>query len=188
MRRFYTIGHSTRSAAEFLDLLLGAAVQLLVDVRRYPGSRRHPHFNREPLRELLRPAGISYLHLPELGGRRTAVPASLNGFWRNASFRAYADYMSTPEFAAALRRLESLPAQQSPVLLCAEAVPWRCHRQLIADALVARGHEVQHILAAHRSERHALHPGARLNTEGSLVYPAMLDGQSSIFEQENQDG
>lgn len=125
----FTVGHSTRSADEFLELLGANGVRALVDVRRYPGSRRYPYFNRESLSELLSTAGIAYHHAPELGGRRESTADSPNTFWKNASFRAYADYMSTPEFQTAFERLEQIAWSLATAIMCAEAVPWRCHRQ-----------------------------------------------------------
>lgn len=172
MGRVYTAGHSTRTAAELLELLLAAGVELLVDVRRFPGSRRHPQFGREALAASLAEAGIDYRHEPDLGGRRAPRPDSPHTAWRVAAFRGYADHMETPEFAAALARLEEAAAERPTVILCAEALPQRCHRRLIADTLVARGHEVVHLLAPGRSEPHALHPDARVLANGRLIYAA----------------
>jgi uncharacterized protein (DUF488 family) len=152
-------------------LLAEAGVELLVDVRRFPGSRRHPHFAREPLARALAEAGIAYRHEPDLGGRRAPRPDSPNGAWRVAAFRGYADHMATAEFAAALDRLAALAATRPTAILCAEALPQRCHRRLIADALAARGHEVVHLLAPGRRERHLLHPAAVVDG-GRLTYPA----------------
>lgn len=143
---------------------------LLVDVRRFPGSRRHPQFAREALSRALEAAGIAYRHEPDLGGRRQPRPSSPNGAWRNDAFRGYADHMATPDFAAALERLLQSPA--GTAILCAEAVPWRCHRQLIADALVARGAEVSHILGPGRRQPHALHADAHVAPGGAVTYPA----------------
>ena len=172
MSTIYTIGHSTRTAEELLDLLGEHGVRLLVDVRRYPGSRRHPQFGRDALEAALAGRGIDYLHEPDLGGRRAALPDSPNKAWRVEAFRGYADHMGTPVFERALERLIALGAERPAAILCAEAVPWRCHRRLIADALTARGVEVRHILAPGKSELHALHPDARVLPGGRLVYPA----------------
>lgn len=169
--RVSTVGHSTRSADELVRLLRDARAEVLLDVRRFPMSRRHPQFNREALQERLEAAGIEYHHAPELGGRRSPRPDSPNTGWRNAGFRAYADYMATPEFGRALDRLLDLAAGRTASIMCAEAVPWRCHRRLIADALVARGVEVRHLLAAGRSELHELNPLATVRDDGTLVYP-----------------
>jgi uncharacterized protein (DUF488 family) len=166
----HTVGHSTRELRDFLSLLRVHGIRRLVDVRRYPGSRRHPHFAREALAPALRDAGVDYVHEPDLGGRRTERPDSPHTAWRNPSFRAYADHMDTPAFAAALERLMALGLEAPTAILCAEAVPWRCHRQIIADALVARGAEVRHILGPGPAERHALHPSAEVRADGRLVY------------------
>ena len=168
----HTIGHSTRELGEFLDLLAAHGVAQIVDVRRYPASRRHPHFAREALAAALAAVRIGYEHEPELGGRRTARRDSTNTGWRSASFRGYADYMETSEFADALGRLRALARVRPAAILCAEAVPWRCHRQLIADALVARGEDVSHILSDRRVEPHQLSAHAQVLPNGQVRYPA----------------
>jgi uncharacterized protein (DUF488 family) len=166
----YTIGHSTREIEDFLGLLEANEVCRLVDVRTIPRSRHNPQFNRETLPRVLERSGIAYTHLPELGGLRHARKDSPNTGWRNASFRGFADYMLTPEFEAGLGTLLKLAAEGSAAIMCAEAVPWRCHRSLIADALVARGIEVRHIFGAGRAEPHTLTPFARV--EGKrITYP-----------------
>jgi uncharacterized protein (DUF488 family) len=165
----YTVGHSTRPLEEFVALLAAQGVAGIADVRRFPASRRHPHFAREALAATLGDAHIAYDWLPELGGRRKPRPDSPHVAWRSAAFRAYADHMDTPEFVAGLNRLCALGATRPTALLCAEAVPWRCHRQLIADALVTRGHEVRHILTPVSPEAHRLSPHARLDGQ-HLVY------------------
>lgn len=167
----WTIGHSTRSADELLALLESAGIRQLVDVRRFPHSRRHPQFNREALAARLDPAGIIYLPLPGLGGRRPPRADSVNRAWRNAGFRGYADYMQTAEFEGSLRSLIEVAGQRPTAIMCAEPVPWRCHRSLVADALTARGIDVEHIVGPGRPEPHALTPWARI--EGtSVTYPA----------------
>lgn len=158
----FTIGHSTREIAELLALLAEHDIELLVDVRRFPGSRRHPQFSRDALAASLAAAGVEYLHEPDLGGRRQPRPDSPHVAWRVAAFRGYADHMESPQFAAALDRLLRRAAGSRTVILCAEAVPWRCHRRLIADAATVRGVEVRHILAPGRAERHELDPNARV--------------------------
>ncbi len=168
----YTIGHSTRELAEFLGLLAAHRVTQVVDVRRYPASRRHPQFARDALATALEQTGIHYHHEANLGGRRAARRDSANTAWRSAAFRGYADYMETPEFEDALERLRELARARPTAILCAEAVPWRCHRQLIADALVARGEEVGHILSAARVDPHRLSPHAQVLTGVRLRYPA----------------
>ncbi len=168
----YTIGHSTRELAELLGLLAAHRVTQVVDVRRYPASRRHPQFARDALAAALDETGIRYHHEPDLGGRRAARRDSANTAWRSAGFRGYADYMETPEFADALARLRDLARVGATAILCAEAVPWRCHRQLIADALVARGEDVVHIFGATRVDPHHLSPHAQVLSGGRLRYPA----------------
>jgi uncharacterized protein (DUF488 family) len=167
----YTVGHSTRPLADFLALLAAHGVAGIADVRSYPASRRHPHFARAALAEALAAAGLRYDWLPALGGRRRARPDSPHTAWRAAGFRGYADHMDTPEFHAGLARLLALAAERPTAVLCAEAVPWRCHRQLIADALVVRHVAVIHLLAPDAVRRHTLSPLARVEGE-RLVYDA----------------
>jgi uncharacterized protein (DUF488 family) len=168
----YTVGHSTRSLDEFLAILGAHGVRSLIDVRRFPGSRRHPHFSREALAHSLPAHGIADSHEPDLGGRRTPAVDSPNTAWRSASFRAYADHLATPEFEAALQRVLAGAAAAPTALMCAEAVPWRCHRQLIADVLVARGHNVHNITDANRAEPHRLNAHAVVTIGGGVIYPA----------------
>jgi uncharacterized protein (DUF488 family) len=166
----FTIGHSTRGLDEFVDLLRESGIRLLVDIRRYPVSRRYPHFTGATLAASLAQAGIAYRHEAGLGGHREPKPGSPNTALRAAAFRGYADYMATPAFRAALARLTADAAAQPTAVLCAEADPQRCHRQLVADALVARGIRVVHILAPGLAEAHALHLQARLTPDGAIVY------------------
>lgn len=166
----YTVGHSTRELVEFLGLLRTHGIRQLIDVRRYPASRRYPHFAKESLSAALGLDGVRYRHEPDLGGRRSGRADSPHVAWRSAGFRAYADHMETPSFVAALARLVDLARTAPTAILCAEAVPWRCHRQLIADALVARGIEVRHILGPGPVQAHALHPAAQVRPDGRLVY------------------
>jgi uncharacterized protein (DUF488 family) len=177
----YTIGHSTRSWQEFLQLLQTHGIQQLVDVRRFPGSRRHPQFSQETLNAACREAGIGYTHLPELGGLRKARADSENTGWRNASFRGYADYMQTAEFSAGLERLLKLAAGTRCAVMCAEAVPWRCHRSLLADALIVQGTDVQDIISGKETRPHVLTPFARVHGH-SVTYPAadFADQQGSL--------
>ncbi|HVT59156.1 MAG TPA: DUF488 domain-containing protein [Thermoanaerobaculia bacterium] len=170
MPPLFTAGHSTRTSPELVALLAAWGIELLVDVRRFPGSRRHPQFGHEALAAALAGAGIAYRHEADLGGRRLPRPDSPHTTWRVSAFRGYADYMETPAFAAALARLLDLAARRPTAILCAEAVPWRCHRRLIADAAVASGVEVRHILDPDRVESHHLDPSARLLPGGELVY------------------
>jgi uncharacterized protein (DUF488 family) len=176
-----TLGHSTRSIEELLALLTENGVDLLVDVRRYPGSRRHPHFSREPLEASLQASGIDSMHEPRLGGRRAAKPNSPHTAWRVESFRAYADHMETAEFQEALENLIRLSRERRVAILCAEAVPWRCHRRLISDALVARGIEVRHILGPGRTETHEIDPNARVLEGGRRLVYSGAGGQGELF-------
>jgi uncharacterized protein (DUF488 family) len=166
----YSIGHSTRPLDEFLGLLRAHGVTHVVDTRTVPRSRRNPQYNREALPEALRPAGIGYAHVPGLGGLRRPRRDSVNTAWRNAGFRGYADYMQTPEFAESLQALIALAARAQVAVMCAEAVPWRCHRSLIADALTVRQVPVEHILDGGR-HHHRLTPWARVDGV-RLTYPA----------------
>ena len=158
----FTIGHSTRTAEELIELLRRNGVRELVDVRAFPGSRRHPHFGREALRASLTAAGLTYVHSPELGGRRTRRPGAAPTAWREPGFAAYADYMTTADFADAIDRLLARAAAQPTAIMCSEAVPWRCHRSMISDAVVARGWDVVHILGTAVSP-HALTSFAVVN-------------------------
>ena len=171
----YTVGHSTRDFAELLALLGAHGVRQIVDVRRHPASRRHPQFARDALAGALAQAGITYAHEGDLGGRRAPRRDSANTGWRSAGFRGYADYMDGDAFSEAFDRLRALAALMPTAILCAEAVPWRCHRQLIADAAVARGIEVRHILGPDRAEPHHLTAFARVLPDGRLCYPAELE-------------
>jgi uncharacterized protein (DUF488 family) len=165
-----TVGHSNRPLAEFLEMLRAHAVELLVDVRTVPRSRYNPQFNLENLPAPLGVAGIGYAHMPGLGGLRHPRRDSPNTAWRNLSFRGYADYMQTPEFEDNLAGLLKLDAGKRVAIMCAESVPWRCHRSLIADALAARGVAVRHIMSASKAVPHQLTSFARV--EGNRVtYP-----------------
>jgi uncharacterized protein (DUF488 family) len=178
----YTVGHSTRTGDDFVALLRAHEIEVLADVRRFPGSRRHPHFGKDALRLTLADAGIEYVHLVELGGRRGAPkPDSPNGAWRVEAFRAYADAMVEPEWVEALARLEERARSQHVALMCAEAVPWRCHRRLISDALVARGWAVRHILSETRADPHTLNESARVLPDGRIIYPAPEDEQGWLL-------
>ncbi len=169
----FTIGHSTRAAEEFVNLLQTHGITRLVDVRTVPRSARNPQFNREVLPKTLAQAGIQYTHMKSLGGLRHAHKDSINTGWRNASFRGYADYMQTAEFAQALNELVDLASREPTAIMCAEAVPWRCHRSLIADALLVRGFDVQDITGPGRTRAHELTPFARV--EGSTItYPGLF--------------
>lgn len=165
-----TVGHSTRSLDDFLALLAAHSVTRLVDVRTVPRSRHNPQFNRDTLPAALETADISYAHAAGLGGFRRMHPGSPNSGWRNASFRGFADYMQTPEFADALAELIAAASRERVALMCAEAVPWRCHRSLIADALVVHGVQVDEIISTTRRQLHALTSFARVDGL-VLTYP-----------------
>lgn len=168
--RILTVGHSTRSIEEFIALLKAHQVSKVVDVRTIPRSRRNPQFNQDALPASLKSAGIGYVHLPDLGGLRHAKRDSINTGWRNASFRGYADYMRTPEFEQGLARLIELAAKGRIAVMCAEAVPWRCHRSLIADALLVRGIPSEDISSRTRLQPHTLTPFAQVHGQ-RIIYP-----------------
>jgi uncharacterized protein (DUF488 family) len=165
----WTIGHSSRSLDVFLDLLAHYRIEAVADVRRFAGSRRQPQYASVPLEQALAEHGIVYHWFPALGGRRRARPDSPNIAWRNASFRGYADYMESAEFASGLLELIEFCARQRTALMCAEAVWWRCHRALIADVLRVRGIEVVHILDAQHTSAHPYTPAAQI-IDGQLSY------------------
>lgn len=165
-----TIGHSTRTLETFIHLLQSYHVKLVVDVRTVPRSRHNPQFNRDTLPGNLTAAGIGYLHMPGLGGLRRPKPNSMNLGWRNDSFRGFADYMRTPEFQEHLDEVVKLAAHNRAALMCAEALPWRCHRSLISDALVVRGIKVAHILSTTHLQPHRITPFARWDGK-VLTYP-----------------
>ncbi len=166
----FTVGHSTRPLAEFIALLTAHLVDRLIDVRTVPRSRHNPQFNRETLPAALAADGIGYEHVAGLGGFRRTDAGSVNTGWRNLSFRGYADYMQTSAFAEQLDELMARARQHRIVLMCAEAVPWRCHRSLIADALTVRGVVVKEIQSATRVSVHALTPFARISNT-AITYP-----------------
>lgn len=174
-----TIGHSTRTLEEFIDMLQTHGASCVVDVRTVPRSRHNPQFNKTSLPRPLKKAGMGYVHLPGLGGLRHAKPDSLNVGWRNASFRGYADYMQTPGFTQSLDELVRLANQEQIVLMCAEAVPWRCHRSLIADALLVRGIRTEDIMSSTRRQFHRLTPFAEVQGT-AITYPAEVSGSTQI--------
>ena len=174
----YTVGHSTREIAAFIALLAREDIEQLVDVRSFPGSRRYPHFGREALERSLAGARIRYAHAPALGGLRTPRPDSANMAWRNAGFRGYADYMDTDEFRVAIAGLLARAATGRTTVMCAEAVPWRCHRTMISDALIARGACVLHILDS-GTQPHALTSFARA-VDGAIRYGEGV-GEPDLF-------
>ena len=173
--RFFTVGHSTRSIREFVDLLIDAQVTLVADVRTVPRSRTNPQYNADALPKALTEFQIAYEHLPSLGGlrgRKREVPVEVNAFWRHPSFHNYADYGESDAFRAGLARLIALGRRRRCAIMCAEAVWWRCHRRIIADYLLSRGERVLHIMPDGRIAPAQRTPGARRRRDGTLAYPA----------------
>ncbi len=176
----YTVGHSTRSLDDFVGLLRAYGIERLVDVRSIPRSRHNPQFNHDTLGTFLRNRRIGYRHMKELGGLRRTRADSLNTGWHNASFRGFADYMQTPEFVAAVTKLVELAREKTTVIMCAEAVPWRCHRSLIGDALIVRGVDVMDIYTSKSAKPHTITPMAEIHGE-RVTYPAPVEeGSSSV--------
>jgi len=166
----FAIGHSTRPLEEFIELLRANGVKRVIDIRTIPRSRHNPQFNRDTLGPAMRKSGVAYVHLKKLGGLRHAKQDSVNLGWHNAGFRGFADYMETPEFAAGLARAINLAEAKPSALMCAEAVPWRCHRSLVADALVVRGIQILDIVSASPPRPHKLTPFARVRGV-HITYP-----------------
>jgi uncharacterized protein (DUF488 family) len=174
-RPFFTIGHSTRPLSEFVDLLKGSEIETLVDVRSVPRSRTNPQFNRETFPDALAPESICYVHLAELGGRRSRRKddaPSPNGFWTHPAFRNYADYAMGDAFRDGFAQLLALGHQRRCAIMCSEAVWWRCHRRIIADYLLLRGEIVLHIMDLHHITAATMTPGARPQQDGTVIYPA----------------
>ena len=170
----FTLGHSTRAIQTFIDLLKSNRITLVADIRSIPRSRHNPQFNKDVLPDELAGSGIGYEHMPGLGGLRHVLAGSRNGGWRNSSFRGFADYMQTAEFETALNSFIGIASMAVTTLMCAEALPWRCHRSLIADALTIRGIEVEHIMGPGKLLRHTLTPWA--DVQGTtLQYPPPRD-------------
>lgn len=179
---FFTIGHSTRSFDQFLSMLREAGVRGIADVRRFPGSRRFPQFDREQLQPALADAGIEYRHFAELGGRRgTGAVDSPNGWWKIAAFRHYADHALTPRFQRAFDALLQFGSQRPVAVMCAEALWWRCHRRLVADQLLAAGMQVVHLLGPGKQEVAQLSEGARVQPDGRVLYPG-VPPQAGLFD------
>jgi len=176
-QQIWTIGHSTLSIDELVSSLEAFSIQLVGDVRSFPGSRRYPQFNKENLRTALASAGVDYIHMPEIGGRRKARPDSHNLAWRNESFRGYADYMETEAFQIGVQRLIETAREKRTAIMCAEAVWWRCHRSLIADYLKAKDIKVIHILGIGKSEEHPFTSAARI-VNGVLSYRGVLESSN----------
>jgi len=165
----YTIGHSTRSLAEFLNMLQSFEIKILADIRSLPGSRKFPQFNKEDLKISLEEAGIQYIHLADLGGRRKVKKDSKNIRWNNDSFRGYADYMETKEFENAIVKLEHIAIEQPTAYMCSEAVWWRCHRSMVSDYLKAKGWTVLHVMATGKTQEHKYTAPARI-VQGNVLY------------------
>ena len=174
--RIWTIGHSTRTAKEFEELVRAHHIKSIVDVRTYPMSRRFPHFNQKQLSEQLAQTGVGYHHIPALGGMRKPLAKSKNTAWRNASFRGYADHMETEAFANGIKELLGVAAGSPTAFMCAESVWWKCHRSLIADHLKSKGHEVIHILTVDKTEVHPYTSAARI-VDGELSYAGLLPSE-----------
>ena len=166
----YTIGHSTRTFGEFIDLLKAHNIREIVDVRTIPRSRHNPQFNEKIIQRSLQKAELDYLHLAELGGLRHTTLDSKNLGWHNTSFRGFADYMGTPEFAKGMELLKKIARKEKTAIMCAEAVPWRCHRSLIADALTKQQWDVFHIMNLKTTSKHRLTPFLKMR-QGKLTYP-----------------
>jgi len=172
LRSLWTIGHSTRPWPDFADILQDAGIAVLVDVRRFAGSRRNPQYSRDAMPAALAAAGIEYRALPALGGRRKPVAGSINSGWRVEAFRAYADHLASDEYRQGRAELMALAMRRRTCVMCAEAVWWRCHRRIIADDFAARGWTVVHLMGAGKCTRHALQPGAVLAGD-VLRYPGL---------------
>ncbi len=172
-KTIWTIGHSSREVAEFVLLLKENAINILVDVRRYPGSRKWPSYNQENLALILKEENIDYAHMLDLGGRRKLTPGSQNIAWRNESFRAYADYTETSPFQKALQQLTLLAKESKVAIMCSEAVWWRCHRAIISDYLKAAGWAVMHIMAAKKVQEHP-YTSAAMVVDGHISYKGLL--------------
>lgn len=168
-KTIWTIGHSTRSLEEFIEMLQSFDIELLADVRSFPGSRKYPQFNKENLSESIPSNGIDYIHIKDLGGRRRVRKDSKNTTWRVAAFQGYADYMETPEFKKGIEELEQLALKKKVAYMCSEAVWWRCHRSMISDYLKVHGWEVCHIMAVNKEEEHP-YTGPAHMSNGELSY------------------
>lgn len=171
----FTVGHATRSLEEFVQLLRAYGIRRVVDVRTIPRSRHNPQFNRDTLSRALHGRRLHYRHMKELGGLRHGRKDSPNTGWRNESFRGYADYMQTPDFEQALEELIALAATEPTVIMCAESVPWRCHRSLIADALLVRGVTVRHLFSPTKASPHTMTPFAKVSGR-QILYPGETAG------------
>lgn len=167
----WTIGHSTHSLEEFIEMLKAFGIEELVDIRTFPGSRRYPHFNKESLEDVLPHNNIRYLHMKELGGRRKPAKDSQNTAWKNEGFRGYADYMETPEFENAIKQLQNIALEIRTAYMCSEAVWWSCHRSMVSDYLKIKGWQVLHIMSKEKVQEHPFTSVARI-VDGKLTYKA----------------
>jgi len=174
-KTIFTIGHSTKTIEEFLDLLFSFDIKVLADIRRLPGSRKYPQFDQDNLRKSLEENGIEYIYIEELGGRRKVSPDSKNTTWRNKSFQGYADYMETESFENGVKELEKLALEKNTAMMCSEAVWWRCHRSMVSDYLKAKGWEVLHIMALGKA------------TEHPYTAPARIIGNQVFYSEENDN-
>ena len=174
-KTIYTIGHSTRTIEEFLDLLFSFDIKILADIRRLPGSRKYPQFDQDNLRKSLEENDIEYIYIEDLGGRRKVSPDSKNTTWRNKSFQGYADYMETESFENGVKELEKLALEKNTAMMCSEAVWWRCHRSMVSDYLKAKGWEVLHIMALGKA------------TEHPYTAPARIIGNQVFYSEENDN-
>ena len=176
-KTIYTIGHSTRTMEEFLDLLFSFDIKILADIRRLPGSRKYPQFDQDNLRKSLEENGIEYIYIEDLGGRRKVSPDSKNTTWRNKSFQGYADYMETESFENGVKELEKLALEKNTAMMCSEAVWWRCHRSMVSDYLKAKGWEVLHIMALGKATEHPYTAPARI-IGNQVFYSEDIDNQT----------
>lgn len=169
MKTIFTIGHSNHTFEEFLEMLKAFDIEVLADIRRYPGSRKYPQFNKDSLQITIPENGIEYIHFEDLGGRRKVQPNSHNTAWRLDSFKGYADYMETEEFKKAVEKLEKVASEKRVAYMCSEAVWWSCHRSLVSDYLKNEGWNVQHIMSKTKSDEHPYTKPAKIKN-GKLVY------------------
>ena len=168
-QEIWTIGHSTHTLDEFVAMLTSFTIDVVADIRSFPGSRRYPHFNKENLEVSLPQNGFEYIHLKELGGRRKVRPDSINTGWQHPAFRGYADYMETPEFTKAIKSLTDIAKKKRVAYMCSEAVWWRCHRRLVSDYLKLNGWLVMHIMGEGKAQEHPFTSPAKI-VDGALVY------------------
>ncbi len=182
----FTIGHSIRPLAEFIEMLRAHGIRLVVDVRTVPGSRRNPQYGKDALAQSLLQEQIGYLHMPGLGGLRRARKDSMNTAWHNASFRGFADYMQTGEFEESLKELIETAEEKTTAIMCAEAVPWRCHRSLIADALLVRGISALDIMSRTSAKEHSLTAWANVDDSNKITYPGPQPATAAVVRRKQK--